>query len=124
MPSHQSTLVTVSFIGQMLYLSNSEIGLHIITAESNFGVETAETTFFASVFLKISLLYQFLCWFLTQLTHGHVLVIKHKGVLISLRLGFRRNVLLCISERKFLWKTNLNEFRLGHNSITNGQINN
>lgn len=116
MPSHQSTLVTVSFIGQMLYFSHSEISLHIITAESNFGVEIAETTFFASVFLKISLLYQFLCWFLTQLTHGHVLVIGHKGVLISLRLGFRRNVLLCISERKFLWKTNLNEFRLGHNS--------
>jgi hypothetical protein len=52
----------------------------------NFGVEIAETTFFASVFLKISLLYQFLCWFLTQLTHGHVLVIGHKGVLISFRI--------------------------------------
>jgi hypothetical protein len=84
-PSHQSTLVTVSFIGQMLYLSHSEISLHIITAESNFGVETAETTIFASVFLKMSLLYQFLCWFLTQLTHDHVLVIRCTN-LIEIRL--------------------------------------
>jgi hypothetical protein len=35
---YQSTLVTVTFIGQMFYCSQSEISFHIITAESYFGV--------------------------------------------------------------------------------------
>ena len=39
---NQSTLVTVTFIGQILYLSQSEISFNIINAESNFGVETDE----------------------------------------------------------------------------------
>ena len=35
---YQSTLVTVSFIGQMFYLSQSEFRFHIITVASNFGI--------------------------------------------------------------------------------------
>jgi len=33
---YQCTLVTVTFIGQMFYLGQSEISFHIIMAESNF----------------------------------------------------------------------------------------
>jgi hypothetical protein len=41
----QSAIVT--FIGQMFYLSQSEISFHIITVESNFGVGTVQTISFA-----------------------------------------------------------------------------
>ena len=52
---YQSTIVTVTFIGHMFYLSQSEINFYIITAESNFEVRTGETIrcFLNIVFLQI-----------------------------------------------------------------------
>jgi len=43
---YQSTLVTVTFIGQKFSLSQSQINLHI-TAISNFSLKTGETIRFA-----------------------------------------------------------------------------
>jgi hypothetical protein len=47
LPRDKGILETVTFIGQMFYLSQSEIKFHNIATKSKFGVRTGETICFA-----------------------------------------------------------------------------